>query len=189
MRHIVIRHLVTLLAAALLAAGCSKSPVAVPRRTAYPRPAEIDTAMTAAPGALPVHFAVNAAATATSPRPGWLDVAYPMYGAVAHITFTTTSADSLGIVQANRLERASLNTGGLPTKKQEWLNAAGFDILTLHTDGCATPFQFLATDGRRTVVSGAVRFSAPRATAATDSIAPMLAAIEADMVRSLNSLR
>lgn len=177
-----------LTACMLLAAGCSKPPAAVPRRTAYPRAATLDSAMVSAPGA-PLHFVVNASAIASSSRPGWLDIAYPMYGAVAHVTFSCPGADSLGLVQANRLERAILNTGGLPTRRSEWTNPAGFDILTFHTDGCTTPFQFLATDGRANVVSGAVYFRSPHAIEATDSIAPMLRAIEADLTRGLNSLR
>lgn len=177
-----------LCAAAVLAAGCTRQPAPVPRRTAYPRVAEIGTAMRLA-DSLPVHFEVNAEATLSRPRKDWLDVTYPMYGATVHITFTEVRGETLDKTKANRMERVMLNTGGLPSERREWINAAGFDILTVHTDGCATPYQFIATDGQRHVVSGAVYFASPAATQATDSIAPMLRAIETDMERGLNSLR
>lgn len=161
----------------------------VPRRTAYSRVAVMDTVMTEVPG-VPLRFMVNAQATATVPRTGWLNVAYSAYGATVYVTFTQAATpDSLEAVRANRLQRVMLNTGGMPARRSEWVSAHGFDILTLEADGCTTPFQFLATDGRRHVVSGAVYFADPAAVNNTDSIAPMVAAIEADLNRALRRMK
>lgn len=169
-------------------AACSGSPAAVPRRTAYPRVAAVDSALRPVDG-LPVYFEVSRSALVGRPSDGWLDVAYPMYGATAHMTFTEATGTALESVRANRMERALLNAGGLPTDRREWRNAAGFDIMTMRTDGCSTPFQFLATDGERVVVSGAVYFASPQAVMNTDSIAPMLDAMEADIARALGRMK
>lgn len=171
----------------LVLAGCRREPVAVPRRPAYPRIQAPDTARIAADG-LPAPFSVSASAVMVSPRPGWLDVTYPAYGAVANITFTRGRGSELEEALANRLERMTLNAGGLPSERREWTNAAGFRILCLRTDRCATPWQFVAADSRM-VVSGALRFHDPEAVMATDSIGPILDAMAADLTVALDSLR
>lgn len=171
-------------------AGCTGSgdDTAIPRRTAYPRPATMDTVMTV-PDSLPVSFAVNASATVSRPRLGWLDVAYPAYGATMHVTFTPVDTSDIDEVRANRVERLTLNSGGRPSVTREAINAAGFDYLTVRTDGAATPLQFLATDGRSIVVSGAVYMFDPAAASAVDSIQPIVDAIEADINRSMIQLK
>jgi len=179
-----------LLAAALLAAGCRRAPVAVPRRTAYPRIAEHDTAMRrlgtdTLPG---LDFAVNAAAVLASERPGWLDIRYPDYGATVHITLTRARGPQLAEVRANRLERLMLNIGDRPARRGEWVNEAGVDILETYSVPAAIPYQFLATDGEGYVLSGALYFADPRAAAEADSIRPMAEAIAADIHRALISL-
>lgn len=161
----------------------------VPRRPAYPRPALLDSVMKVPSIPLPVHFEVNAAAVTTSPRRDWLDVIYPSYNATLHISFTDTDAQGIDAVRENRLERLMLNTGDSPSQHSEFVNNAGFDILTVITEGSATPVQFLATDGSSVVVSGVVYFSDPKAVSETDSISPYIHAIKADIDRSLASLR
>lgn len=169
-------------------AACSDAPAPVPRRTAYPRVAAVDS-VSRAVDSLPVYFEVSRSACVSRPAEGWLDVSYPMYGATAHVTFSEATGAALDGVRANRMERAMLNAGGLPTDRREWRNAAGFDIMTMRTDGCSTPFQFMATDGHLVVVSGAVYFASPQAVMNTDSIAPMLEAMEADIVRALGRMK
>lgn len=161
--------------------------VAVPRRTAYPRVALADTAMVTA-DSVPVRFDVSAAARVSHPAPGWLDVAYPMYGATVHVTFTTVTAATVDAVRVNRMERLMLNMGDNPGQRHEFVNDAGYDVLAVLCDAGSTPVQFLATDGESMVVSGAVSFADPRAAAATDSVAPMVAAIYDDVMRSLYTL-
>lgn len=179
-----------LLAAAYVLSGCSggRADSSVPRRTAYPRPVAMDTAMTV-PDSQPVSFAVNSATRISRPRPDWLDVAYPAYGAVMHVSFTPVDASDIDEVRANRVERLTLNSGAHVAVTREDINAAGFDILTVRTDGSATPLQFLVTDGRSIVVSGAVYMSDPVAASAVDSIRPIVDAIEADINRAMTKLK
>ncbi|MGM9860823.1 MAG: hypothetical protein ACI31C_08720 [Muribaculaceae bacterium] len=179
------RATVAIILAALLAA-CAGNPDAVPRRYAYPRVATLDTAMVDVDSLL-IHFCVNADAVTDRPRPDWLDVRYPAFGATWHISFT--SSDDLEEVKANRMQRLLLNAGDLPFRRDEWLNPAGMDILALVVEGAATPLQFLATDNASIVVSGALVFDDPRACANIDSISPIINILEEDMLRSLQSLR
>lgn len=158
---------------------------AVPRRTAYPRMQLLDTVMRGVEAAPGCTLAVNAGAVAESPRPGWLTVSYPLYRATMYVTVTATTRATVDEIKANRMERVVLNAGGLPGRQSEWINRAGMSVMTLRTDGSTTPLQFLATDDSSTVISGAVYF-ADAASAATDSIAPAVNAVEGDVRRMLN---
>ncbi len=174
--------------ALLLAAGCSGGEKrAVPRRKAYPRIELPDTAMRPAEAA-PLHFLVNGQTCVTSEKEGWLNVKYPTLGATMYVTFTRTAPAEIATVKANRMERLMLNNGGLPSKQSEFITPGGFRSLVAQTDGASTPIQFLATDDSVWVVSGAVYFSDPKATVATDSVRPMTEAITADIFRALNGL-
>lgn len=172
------------LAAAMQACGGDNS--AVPRRTAFPRIADIGTAMTAV-DSLPVRFEVNAATVVTRPRPMWLDVAYPAYGATMHVSFTPVDASTAAQVRDNRLERMMLNAGEHVSLQSESMNPDGFHVLVLESEGAVTPLQFLASDDR-TVVSGAVYFADPAAVTATDSIKPIVRAILGDIRASMSTL-
>lgn len=182
------RTLLSLVATVALAACGSGDPApAIPRRIAYPRPQLPDTVMQPV-DSLPVSFLANAAAIVSRPAPGWLNIAYPSLGATIHVTFSPVDDSTIGEVRANRLERLLLNSGDRPSSRREYINQAGYDILTVVTEGSATPVQFLATDGSTIVVSGAAYFSDPRAATATDSMAPIIGAVVADIDRSLNTL-
>lgn len=174
---------------ALAAASCGgQADTAVPRRTAYPRMRLLDTAMTTVEAVPGVTVQVNAGARTSSPRPGWLDVAYPAYGATMHITVTDATPATVDGIKANRMERVVLNAGGLPGRQAEWVTPGGFGVMTLRTDCSSTPLQFPATDDSAVVVSGAVYFADPAATASADSIAPVVEALEGDIRRMLNNL-
>lgn len=185
------RSLIILLAACgtLLLASCddSSNRRPVPRRTAYPRPQLPDTVLADYKPA-PLLFFINADASASSPRPGWLDIRYPMLGATIHVTFTETTAAQIEDVRRNRMERLMLNTGDKPSTHSEFTNPSGFDILVSETDGATTPLQFLASDGSRWVVSGATYFDNPAATVSTDSIRPIVKAIRRDIIEALKNL-
>ena len=168
-----------------LLTACGGSTNVVPRRHAYPRVTDMDTLMVAV-DSLPLVFRVNSHTTVSHPRPDWLDVYYPAYGATWHITFTTSG--DLDEVKVNRMERLLLNAGDHPYRRDEWLNAAQFDILTFVAEGATTPLQFLATDNEHIVVSGALVFDDPKACANIDSIAPIINNLENDMNRSLQTL-
>ncbi len=171
----------------LTIAACRGSETPIPRRTAYPRPALLDTVMTAAPD-LPLYFPVNAQAKISSPGKGWLDVVYPSYGATLHVSFTQVSPSTLEEVKHNRMERLMLNCGDLTTENSEFTNPAGYSILATYTEGANTPLQFVATDNISIVVSGAIYLSDPNAPAAVDSIAPIIDALQGDLIRSLMRL-
>lgn len=179
--------LLYIICVAVAVGSCTREHNPVPRRTAWPRPAVIDTVMVRAEGA-PLDFRVNRAARTSSDRPGWLNVAYPMYGAVMYVTFTDVTGADVDRARRNRMERLVLNSGGRPGRESQWTNAAGFEVYTLRTEGVATPLQFVATDGRTALVSGAVYFNNLRADAPADSLAPVLDAIEGDINRCLNAL-
>lgn len=176
------------LALAIVLPACRREPAAVPRRTAYARVAVLDSNTVQVPD-FPLYFPLSCSALVLSPRPLWLDVTYPDYGATAHITLTLADGEALDRVKANRLERLMLNAGDRPGRRSEWLTPAGYDVLTLYTDGSATPWQFVATDDSSAVLSGAVYFADPAAVANADSLAPMVDAIAADITAALNSMR
>lgn len=181
------KSLSAVLCASLILVSCGGEQKPIPRRTAYPRAPQHDTAMIQAPEA-PLHFDVNAAAEVTSPALGWLNVAYPAYDAVMYVTFTPVDENSIDTVRVNRMERLFLNAGGVPGERREFINAAGYDIMVFTARGTATPVQFLATDGESSVVSGAVYFSNPRAATSVDSLEPFVRAIEGDVLRSMKTL-
>lgn len=177
-------------AMALLAAACSApdgGDSAVPRIHAYPRLQLPDTAMTPAEGT-PLRFYINAAATASRPRPDWLDVAYPALGITLHISFTRSTSAEIPAVMENRMERLMLNAGNAELRMEEFTNSAGFDIAMAETPGATTPLQFLATDHSEWVVSGAAYLADPMSAAAVDSLRPAIEAVRRDVARSLSTL-
>lgn len=186
------RAATALLAAALAvaAAGCSHTAAdkAVPRRTAYPRPAPHDTSMVAV-DSLPVYFEASADAAVTHPGPLWLDIAYPAYEASIHVSFTPATASTLGDILSNRLQRLSLNAGDSRGVSSRFDNDHGFGVLIVATEATSTPVQFIATDSSAMVVSGAVYLSNPAAAANVDSVAPIVKILLADVTRSLSALR
>lgn len=174
----------------LAVAGCGTSSgdnAAVPRARAYPRPPLPDTAMQAADG-VGLHFLVNRQATVSSARRDWLDADYPSLGITVHTSFTETTPEEVADVMANRMERLLLNAGSREPKFDEYDNAAGFDIIVARSDGAAIPLQFLATDHGRWVVSGAAVLRSAAAAEQTDSLRPIVDAVEADIRRALDNL-
>lgn len=172
---------------AAIAGGCTAQPEAVPRATAYPRAALPDTA--SVPYSIgAVSGRLCAAATVDTPRRGWLTAAYPAVGAQLHISVTDTTAAALEQVKANRMQRLLLNAGDCPTTNREFTTSAGFTAMVATTAHSATPVQFLATDGSHIVVSGAV-FMPAAATAAADSVAPIIHFFESEATRLLLTLR
>lgn len=174
--------------------GGSADRVAVPRPAAYPRISLYDTLHCAVPEASPLLFYVNAEVTVSRPQDGdgdsrWLNIAYPRYNAVIYCTFTSVTGANRAKVLDNRLERMKLNAGGLPSEVLTLDSPGGFHSQLLVTPAeSLTPLQFLSTDGKGWVVSGAAYLDyAPRAVAA-DSIAPVIDALKADLLYALERL-
>lgn len=120
---------------------------------------------------------------------GWFDIVYPAYNVRINCTLTRVgSPDGLQDVIANRLERLERNAGGAAGEMTELKSVGGVSGLLMVTPGAlATPVQFLATDSARCVLSGTAVFASPGVT--TDSVAPVVEAIERDIVFMLKNLK
>ncbi|MCM1067838.1 MAG: hypothetical protein NC418_09735 [Muribaculaceae bacterium] len=178
-----------ILAAALLAAACDSRPEgerSVPRRYAYPRTAELDTAVCLY-GSGGLTLSMSRSAQVTSERTGWLTAAYPTLGATLYLSSTRPgSADALAAAVANRRQRISLNLGGATARTDALRTDAGFDCeLVVCSDGVSTPVQFIATDGTL-LVSGAFVLSGR--TAPADSLRPIADSLEREAFSIVNSL-
>lgn len=173
-------------------AGPSAGDAAAPRPAGYPRIQLYDTLRRALPEAYPILFYANSAATVTVPGDGdglWLNISYSRYNAVAYCTLTPVTDAVRDEVIDNRLERMSLNTGGLQSEAFTLYSPGGFHSQLLVTPiGSVIPIQFLSTDGKGWVVSGAVCLDHAPGAAAVDSIAPVIDAVKADIIYALERL-
>ncbi|MCM1292501.1 MAG: hypothetical protein NC111_01080 [Bacteroides sp.] len=160
----------------------------VPRPTAYPRVATLDSNYVATK--LPAGFEANAGAvvreiadkTGSDRRTIWADIDYPSYGATLHCTFIpTTEADHMAVM-ANRTERMSLNLGDNVATSTELSNPQGFNTVVLtSTAPMLTPLQFLA-DGPGWVISGALTFNESEVD--MDSVKPLIDAVRDDLLHA-----
>lgn len=174
-------------------AACSHgggADTATPRRHAYPRVQTYDSVYTAV-DSFPVHFEVNAQAGRRLPRPGWLDVAYPAYGATMHVSALSYSGDRLEAEIEKRRERMSLNLYGLSAVTEHITSAdSSFEaVLLVSSDATTTPLQFLATNGHGMLVTGSAYMPGVRPESPADSIAPQVEAMRRDIIHSLRQLR
>lgn len=175
-------------------AGCSLggNDVAVPRPQGYPRislyPPEY---IVAAPvGGLSME--VNSGAVIDTVRGGdasvWFNILYPGYRAAVYCTYTAVDSRSVAAVLDNRRERMALNSGGASGELISVENRSGVAGHLLVTPaGAMNPVQFIATDGRRFVLSGAMTFAGD-GTVDPDSVAPVVEAVSDDMIRMLQTL-
>lgn len=163
-------------------AGCRKQPVATPRPQAYPRPALYPqsyqrVAVASAVG--PDSLTVNDSARVLPVADGWFDILYPAYGIKVNCTLAPYSPEAMN----NRLERIDRNLGGAAA--QVLSLPAG--MLVVSTSALRTPVQLLAADSASWMLS-AVAVSDFPASAAADSVAPIIDAVAADMTRLLENL-
>ena len=173
----------TLAACSPSASSDTENATPLPRRYAYPRFQPYDTT-TVLYRMADLTFRLNAAAHTTEPRPGWMDISYPRYGATLHLSYThPTGAQAID----NRRERMMLNLGEAVAEASDYLTPAGFECRELvAVDALVTPVQFLALGPGDRMVSGAVVLSDAEASA--DSIAPIVAALQAEVRTLLQSL-
>lgn len=165
---------------------------AIPRRKAYPR-LQIPDSTFHSPDSLPYALQINEAATARLKRRDadgvWVDVAYPGLNAVVYYTFTTVAPSEADEALRNRSERIALNLGG---REAEMLSFSSPDslfceVVVDNQSAGATPVQFLATDHKGLVVSGAAHIGGEMLSA--DSVAPIVDMLRRDIIHSLKTLR
>lgn len=193
---------VVMTAAAMAAClcGCTGSADrgdAVPRRTAYPRITTLDSTYAVADG-MPVAFATATGAVASRGRGDgstaasqWWNIDYPTYGATLYLTFTPVTGSDADAVIDNRAERIALNAGAGTMTVSELTSASGTFGGSIYRSPSspATPLQFMAVDtARRWVVSGALFFHNASAVSNTDSLAPVVDAVERDLIHALGHL-
>lgn len=170
--------------------------VAVPRPTAYPRISTYPPSYTAidmAHIAVEVNDSAIIADKAHFPARNinWIRIEYPRYRATLYCTYTPiTPAAPFDEIMANREERMALNSGGESSTLTNWTNAAGIGCTILTTTvGSLTPVQYIASDTSRFVLSGALYLEGLTEAPATDSIAPVVEAVETDVIHLLDNLR
>lgn len=178
-------------AAIILTASCSMSGnrhEPVPRPEAYPRVAVLDTVYVSSDSTA-LRFNTNASAILKIRSPYWFDIIYPAYGATVYVTLSRVQADSIPGVVANRRERISLNTGDNETDISAPIISGDFtSYIYKSVPGRSTPLQFLSSDGKQWVASGTVFFSGVRPDSPVDSLAPMVAQIERDLIHGLSNI-
>lgn len=167
-----------------LSAGCARRPAPVPRPHAFPR-IEVYPETYHAVNNLMINDSARFEPGVTE---GWFDIVYPAYNVRVNCTLThTESSLHLQSVIDNRIERLERNAAGAPGELTELTSTEGVGGMLIVTPGAlATPVQFLATDSARYVLSGSAVFASPGAS--PDSVAPIVNAIERDMIYMLKHL-
>lgn len=174
---------------AVMTADCSReSDNAVPRRTAYPR-TELYADSTIAASLSGLCFDIKAEADTTTPHKNWLDIIYPRYNAVIHVTARhLNSSEALSKAIFNRRERMSLDRGDRAATATNFENNAGFKCQIITSlDGGPSPVQFLACRHDGYLVSGTAVIKGQAEPA--DSVAPTVRALASDIETLLKSLR
>lgn len=133
-------------------------------------------------------LAVNDSARLDSLSPEWFNIVYPRYGVTVNCSRTRVdSPEQLATVISNRLERFSRNLGSHSGEVASLTSASGWGgVLFVAPSALKTPVQFLATDSAHVVLSGTAVMDNPGT--APDSIAPVIDAIEADLLYLLKQL-
>lgn len=194
MRYPFIRLTAQAAAIAIIIASCSgrEGSNPVPKPEAFPRIEMPDSTFTTVKAG-EVDLTVNSGAVAevTGKENGdtWVTLAYPQV-ADGGVYLTLSRADGkpdAEAVMANRRERMELNLAGASGIATTLTSAGGWEceMLTSRT-ALSTPVQILATDGR-TVLSGTLYLPLSPGTN-PDSVAPVIDAIDRDMLTLLKNL-
>ena len=110
-------------------------------------------------------------------------------GVTLHISLTPTTPAEIEHVIANRSERMALNVADVSSTRETQLDSPDFSsVLISSPETRSTPLQFLAHDGGGMVISGAAFFSNVTPDASIDSLAPIVAYIERDIINALSNL-
>ena len=178
----------------LIFCECSNSDVAItPRRKAYPRINTHDSSFVAIANA-PIHFEMSKTASITLDsaktdlqNPAhWINIYYKPYNATIYCTFTQVDSTTIDKVIDSRSERMALNAGAYMSELIELTNANKFYSQILITEQSeVTPIQFLSTNDRNWVVSGALYIDK---NSNIDSIRPVIDVIKRDIIHSLKTI-
>lgn len=185
--------LLSAFALALLLAGCGSGGAdrPVPRRVAYPRVEAYDSVYVGVPQSVRVNVEVNALAEVSVPRDSggivWIDVRYPRYDAVLHLTLGEASGEALGRMARNREERFARDTEGMRVSVTEVGN--GFaDVRIGRGRGLTvTPLHLMATDGATFFLSGALELNGTPSS--VEETLPVVDAVYDDLVHLGRTLR
>lgn len=175
--------------ALITACGQKDGGRAVPRPDAWPRIHTYPATYHNLPGRV-VNFPVNDSTILQSTdKAEWVTVYYPRYHASLHLTFTVANNAEINEVVDNRVERMALNSGGNESVITELTNESGFKAQLMRTPrGSITPLQILAINNN-IVVSGALELKNQEDLQRPDSLAPVIDAIEADLLYALKNLK
>ena len=162
-----------------------------PRRKSYPRITTHDSIFTPITNG-ELKFEISTTATISldsvnDSKSRWLNTFYKPYNTTIYYTFTPIK-DNLEEVINNRTQRISLNTGSYTSELIELTNVNGFKSqLIITPESQVTPLQFLSTDGKDWVISGALYINqAPNSN--PDSIKPILNVLKRDMIHTLKTI-
>lgn len=189
----------------------AERPAPTPRRTAYPRinvPEASYFAIDSLPLVLEANVAANAEISKRTNENVWLDVTYPDLNAVIYITVSDAATPGqMAEIIANRSERIALNLSGNPTESCEFTTDDGSEAqLIIDRHGSSTPVHFLAafpanneeydtgmrknnTKPHHGVVLSGTAFVESNATAASDSIAPVIDLLVRDISHMLSTAK
>ncbi|MDE7135919.1 MAG: hypothetical protein K2N91_04750, partial [Muribaculaceae bacterium] len=103
--------------------------------------------------------------------------------------FSTVDPSRLESAIDNRSERIALNLGGREAEILSFATPYSLDceVIVDKQGAGATPVQFIATDHRRFVVSGAAHIKGDKMP--IDSISPVVDMLRRDVIHSLKTLR
>lgn len=169
--------------------GASERPI--PRRTAYPRIEAYDSTYISIPQSDLINIEVNASAEVTVPRDSagilWIDVSYPRYGAVLHLTLNKASQEQLAQIARNRRQRFDLDTEGMRIVMTEVANPEAEVLVGKVLGLSVTPLNLTATDNASYFLSGALEFK--RMPSAAEEALPIIDAVYGDIIHLGRTLR
>lgn len=179
-------HILRLLPLVVFAVSCTApdTRVPIPRRTAYPRIEVYDSVYAPIPQSRRLNLELNASATTKVLRDStgilWLDVEYPRYGAVLHLTLTEASGDGLAGVARNREDRFRRDTDGMKVVMTSVDNEYADVVIGRGQGPTITPLHLMATDGASFYLSGALELKA--VPSSVDEVAPVVDAVYGDLI-------
>lgn len=191
--NVPMRQLLLAVICLCLLASCSSDSgsAPVPRPRAYPRieayPAEYRPV-----DSLALSFEANSSARVRIKGPAAADIIYPRYNATVYVSVISLPApDSAAIARAlsSRLERAAMNLGATQAHTID-STSGDFDTQIIRADGAVpTPVQLIATDYARRLLTATAFVEFIPSPSATDSLAPVIDALQADLTHLAATLR